>query len=49
MAVPKTGETRAVYVPQERRLWNTIITCVYPILKRDVGWGYAWGYAWYYC
>ena len=31
MAVPKTRETRAVYMPQDKRLWHTtIIPCVAP-------------------
>ena len=35
MAVPKSRETRVVYMPQDKRLWQTTII---PLLKRDVGW-----------
>ena len=42
MAVPKTRETKAVYMPQDKGLWHTtIIPCVTPIFKRDVGRGYT--------
>ena len=38
MAVPKTRETRSLYMLQNKRLWHTIIIpCITPILKRDVG------------
>ena len=47
IAVPKTRETRVVYMPQDKRLWHIYNnnTRRNTILKRDVGWGYAW----YYC